>query len=167
MQQCVAALLYDGKVRTAVHKLKFRGRKSVAAALGRLVAFQVRAHLGTEFDLITFVPTNKHNRFKRGYDHAQLIAKHVGSYLNLPVQPVLRKIRRTKAMFGLDHFERMKNIEGAFATVRRADIRGKRILIIDDVLTTGSTLSECAATMLNEGACEVCAAVATVAQKSP
>ena len=160
-----AALQYEKAVRNAVHRLKFRAARSVAAPFGRYVAHQARMMLGGAFDVVTWVPTNRANLHARGYDHARMIAQQAARRLELPCMPLLRKAHRTKAMYGLTPSQRKANIFDAFCVKKGADVLGKNILIIDDVLTTGATLSECARTLRAAGAASVSAAVLAAVKK--
>lgn len=160
-----AALRYEKTVRTAVHRLKFRAARSVAAPFGRLVAHQTGALLGGPFDIVTWVPTNDANLRRRGYDHARMIAEETAGRLGVPCAALLRKTRKTQAMYGLTPSQRKANILDAFCVKKGTEVSGLRILLIDDVLTTGATLSECARTLREEGAASVSAAVLAAAKK--
>ena len=104
----------------------------------------------------------KLRRFHRGYDQVELICNEVGKELSvLPVR-TLRKIRNTPPQSGIkDVSRRRANVLGAYTACDSAAIKGKRILLLDDVITTGATLSECSRVLLTAGACDVtCAAIA-------
>lgn len=166
VDRCAGALDYAQQVRTAVHRLKFRGRQSIAAPFGRLIAYQVRMQMDEPFDLVAWVPTSAHNLRTRGYDHARLIAAETARRLETPLVQALRRVRRTEPMFGLSAAERRANVFDAFCAEKDAPLPGARVLIVDDVLTTGATLSECARTLKDAGAERVCAAVLAVAKKT-
>ena len=148
-----AALRYEKTVRT------------VAAPFGRLVAHQTGALLGGPFDIVTWVPSNDANLRRRGYDHARMIAEETAGRLGVPCAALLRKTRKTQAMYGLTPSQRKANILDAFCVKKGAEVSGLRILLIDDVLTTGATLSECARTLRERGAASVSAAVLAAAKK--
>ncbi len=166
VDRCVGALAYEEKVRTAIHRLKFRGRQSVAKPLGRLLAHQIQTQLDEVFDFVTWVPTSAHNLRERGYDHAQLIAGQVARYLEIPLVQALKRSRQTQPMYGLNPAERRANVFDAFSIVKTASVLDARVLIVDDILTTGATFSECARTLREAGAEQVCAAAAAVAKKT-
>ena len=167
VDRCVGALDYAQQVRTAVHRLKFRGRQSIAAPFGRLIAYQVRMQMDEPFDLVAWVPTSAHNLRTRGYDHARLIAAETARRLETPLVQALRRVRRTEPMFGLSASRAARaNVFDAFCAEKDAPLPGARVLIVDDVLTTGATLSECARTLKDAGAERVCAAVLAVAKKT-
>lgn len=159
---CVSPLRYTGRVRQAVHRYKFKGVSAHAPLYGRLVARCVSDHLPGRYDLISWVPLSDRRRRERGYDQALLLARAVAETLGGAVVPTLRKSRNTQAQSGLEGAERRRaNVLGAYACVDRKLVAGKRVLLIDDVITTGSTLDECARVLLTAGAAEVvCAALA-------
>ncbi len=107
--------------------------------------------------VITFVPMHKTKQSLRGFNQSELIANRLGCILNMPVLPMLEKQRATKAQMTLDRKERMENLRGAFAAMNNgsaAVCAGKKVLIIDDVITTGATLRECSKVLLQAGATE-------------
>lgn len=151
LTKVVTALPYEDKVRKAVQRFKFQGRQSYARPLARILSYAVNKKLGAPYDLITFVPTNARNLRRRGYNHAELLARELAGFSDTPCAETLRKTRRTKPMYGLKPAERRANALGAFTRCcPESLIRGKTILLVDDVFTTGATMSECAR-MLREG----------------
>ncbi len=157
---CVSALLYDGAVREAVHRYKFGGRSGRSGAFGVLIARCVGEH-GLTADAVSWPSLSKRRLRKRGYDQSRLLAQRVGRELGIPVIRTLDKTHRP-AQSGLkDAGERRGNLIGAYTAVDPARFAGKRILLVDDVVTTGATLSECAKTLRLAGAGEVvCATLA-------
>ena len=157
---CVSPLRYDGPVRQAIHSYKFGGRSARCKPFGLLVAQCVRDR-GYEADLVTWPSLSKQRRRERGYDQAQLLAREVGKALSLPLVRTLEKDHRP-AQSGLDGLEaRRVNVLGAYTAVEPETFRGKTLLLVDDVVTTGATLSECAATLRAAGAAGVvCATLA-------
>lgn len=159
---CVSPLWYQGEVRESIHRYKFSGRSGYAPFYGRLVAQCVQDHLAGRFDLITWVPLSKERLKVRGYDQAMLLAQAVAKELGNTAVGMLRKMRNTDAQSGLtDASARKANVMGTYEVVDPALVEGKRILLIDDVVTTGSTLSECAGILCIHGAADVvCATLA-------
>lgn len=157
---CVAPLRYQEKVRAAVLDYKFHDKPGRCRAFGALVAQCVADH-ELDFDLITWAPLSAPRRRERGYDQAELLAREVGKRLGKPVAGLLTK-KEVPAQSGLeDEAARRANVLGAYALKAGSDVRGKRILLIDDVVTTGATLSECAKVLRVAGADSVaCAALA-------
>lgn len=159
---CAVALYYDGTVPDGVHALKF-GKKSWRAKIfGRCVARAAAEHLGGEFDAVTFVPVSPLRNFSRGFDQARLIASAAAAVWGLEAEPTLRKIRHNRPQSSLDSPEqRRRNVQGAYAVPHPERVRGRRFLLIDDVATTGNTLSACAEALTAAGAASVvCAALA-------
>jgi len=159
---CVAPLYYKGVVRDSILRFKFNGRSSYAKTYARLIAGCVREELNRDYDFITWVPVSKKRLRKRGYDQARLLAEEVGRLLNKEVRPVLIKTVHNKAQSSIGTPEKRRaNVLGVYSVTDKEQIKDKKILIIDDIHTTGATLSECAKTMLLAGADEIfCAAIA-------
>ena len=112
------------------------------------------------FDLIVPVPLHPARQRERGFNQAALLAKQLGSHVGTPVRAVLQRVRFTTTQTAFDRAERIQNLRHAFRLRRNADVRRLDVLLIDDVLTTGSTLSECARVLKENGAESVFAATA-------
>lgn len=153
-----AAALYhaDGTLRQAILLFKYGGRRTFARHFGRLMVDAAEQLFDPrEFDLLIPVPLYRSRERARGYNQAALLAKEVGRGFGLHVaRRILRRIRATEAQSG-GRREREDNVEGAFAVTRPERVKDKRLLLIDDVLTTGATAAECAKTLLAAGAAEV------------
>ena len=148
---CVSVAEYDERVKKGVHAFKFHGRSARSVAYGLLIAQCVKDHDLTA-DLVSWPPLSKKRLRERGYDQARLLAEKVGKELGLPVVRTLQKEHRP-AQSGLDGREaRRTNLLGAYTAVDAEAFRDKRVLLVDDVLTTGATLSECARTLRLAGA---------------
>lgn len=156
VSRCVSPLWYRDQVRLSHHRYKFRGVQAYAVPYAKLMAQCVGNCLQGEFDMITWVPLSPLRRWRRGYDQARLLAERLGEELDMPCEPLLRKVRNTRAQSGLKGESRRRaNVLGAYAPCRTARPEGRRILLVDDVVTTGSTLSECARMLLTAGAAQV------------
>lgn len=157
---CVSALRYEDKVRSAIHSYKFKGYSARSVPFGVLVAQAVRDHDLTA-DLVSWPSLSKKRLRQRGYDQAELLAREVGKRLGLPVFRTLDKADRP-AQSGLEgEAARRANLLGAYTALAPERFAGKTILLIDDVVTTGATLAECAKTLRLAGAAEVvCATLA-------
>ncbi len=155
---------YNGNVRYSLLRYKFYNRRSYGAVYGRLLAMKLLSKPLCQYDILTWVPVSRQRKRKRGFDQVELIAQAVGQELETPAVPVLKKIRHTKPQSGLnDPSRRRANVLGAYTVPEPAAIAGKRILLLDDIITTGATVQECARTLLTAGAKEVyCAAVAAL-----
>jgi ComF family protein len=109
-----------------------------------------------DFDLLTWIPISAQRLRKRGYDQVELLAQKVARELNRPLVPTLKKIRHNQPQSGIvGAAERRANVLGAYSILDGADVAGKRILLLDDILTTGATASECSRVLLTAGAAEV------------
>lgn len=159
---CAAPLRYQDKVRDSIRRYKFNGRRGYHKLYGKLVAQCVHDHLAGRYDLITWVPLSRQRKKERGYDQAFLLASAAALELGEVAVETLRKERHTAAQSGLtEAAQRRANVLGAYTPVDPELVAGKRVLLIDDVVTTGSTLSECARTLRTMGAEDVvCAALA-------
>jgi competence protein ComFC len=158
----VAAYRSRGIVREVIHKFKYARQTH----LRHLVGQWLRAGLDDKrlrdisFDLIVPVPLHPARQRERGFNQASLLAESLSAGIALRSTPVLERIRYTTTQTTLDRSERMENLRNAFRLRKKADVRGLRVLLIDDVLTTGSTLSECARVLKRAGAISVHAATA-------
>lgn len=152
---------YDGMVRNSIIRFKFQKTTAYAESYGRLLAMHLLTH-GKDFDLITWVPVSPMRKRERGYDQTELIARQVA--LSLGIEPVqlLKKVRHNRPQSGIRGYAKRKaNVLGAYQAVDPGIVAGKQILLLDDIITTGVTVSECARVLLTAGAKEVhCAAVA-------
>lgn len=164
---CVSPLWYQDNVRASFHRYKFQGSRGYAKAYGRLVAQCVREHLAGRYDLITWVPLSPERLKKRGYDQAMLLAMAAALELGDVAVETLRKVRDTGAQSGLgkDDSARQANVLGAYQVVDPELAEGRQVLLIDDVITTGSTISECARTLRSAGAAGVVCATLARARK--
>ncbi len=153
---------YKDTVRSSLLRYKFSGRRSYAPAYGRILAMKLQKEGWDGFDILTWVPIAPLRRLRRGYDQVELLAEAVGNELGITPIKTLRKIRNTPPQSRIgDVSRRRANVLGAYVPVSPETVRGKRILLLDDVITTGATASECARVLLTAGAKEVfCAAMA-------
>ena len=147
-----SAFIFEGSVRDAVHALKYRGAASVASAFAAPMAgYWLRQHMQGE--CLVPVPLHPKRVAKRGYNQAELLARALGQYLDLPVAPhLLRRVRDTVSQTKLNRDERLKNMEGAFTLSEEVDLSGWKLTLVDDVATTGATLDACAEILLEAGA---------------
>lgn len=161
--ECVSALYYEGVVREAIHRYKFEGAQAYAPVFGELLAECIYEDLEGEYDILSWVPLDPGRRRKRGYDQAELLARSAGRRLLREPTPVLKKKRGVQPQSKTGEPEKRRaNIAGAYTVTDPETVRGKRLLLIDDIVTTGSTLSECAKTLLLAGAEDVrCATLAS------
>lgn len=150
-----AATLYEaeGTMRQAILLFKYGGRRMLSRHLGRLMVETAGCLFDPrEFDLLIPVPLHPNRERTRGFNQAALLAKEVGQSFGLEVgERLLRRVRATEAQSG-GRRERENNVKGAFAVTRPDRVKDRRLLLIDDVFTTGATAGECARTLLAAGA---------------
>ncbi len=156
----VSAGWYRDELRDAVMRYKFSGRRACADAFGQVLAGTVRFYLPGAFDVISWVPVSPETLKTRGYDQARLLAEAAAGALGKRSVPVLEKTGKNVPQSSLrGREERRRNVEGVYHVPDPAAVMGKRILLIDDILTTGATLEEAARTLRRAGASQVVAAV--------
>ncbi len=160
--ECVSPLMYEGDVRKSILRFKFKGMTAYAECYGQLLAQCIREHLSGKFDLITWVPLSTKRAKARGYDQAMLLALASALVLDDVAVETLVKTAHVQAQSSITDKEmRRANVSGVYELRDKELIDGKRILLIDDIITTGSTLSECARMLLMNGAeSVVCATLA-------
>ena len=150
---CLSPLYYTGDVRQSLHRYKFQGAAAYYRIYAELMADCMREHELT-VDLVTWVPLSRQRLRRRGYDQARLLAEEVARLQGLPCEQTLVKIRNNPAQSGTSGAaERQKNVLGVYRPV--TSFAGEHVLLIDDIVTTGSTLGEAAKVLLNAGAGEV------------
>ena len=159
---CIAPFYYEKNVKESLHRFKFSYCTGYARAYAPYLADLIRAEFGDSFDLLTWVPISRKRLKKRGYDQSKLLAQAVGKLLGVRPVRTLCKVRDTAPQSLTGSAEkRRENVKDAYAVWKPENIIGKRILILDDIFTTGSTVSECARTLGKAGAAEIlCATVA-------
>lgn len=158
--RCAAPLWYREQVRQGLLGLKFHGAAGAAEPLGALVAQWAGERLSGEFDVVTWVPVSRRRRRKRGYDQAELLARAACRVWGTRPERLLEKFQDNPPQSGMgERRARQDNVRGVYRPV--SDIQGRRILLIDDICTTGATLEECAGVLWDSGAENVvCAVVA-------
>ena len=160
-RQCWPVYTYEGAVVESIHRFKFSGMQQYAAAYGRLIAAML-LRCRVEFDVLTWVPISAKRCRKRGYDQSWLIAKAVAGELKVPCVRTLEKFRDNKPQSRQkDAASRHSNVLNVYRSVHPEHFAGKRVLLIDDIITTGATLTECSKILKIAGAGEVeCAVLA-------
>jgi ComF family protein len=150
-----AACRFDGVVRSAVHDLKYRGIQARAALLAELIA-ETLGRLPLAADVLVPVPLAPGRRRQRGFNQAELIAIRLGNRLGWPVEPsLLARLRETSRQVERSAGERRANVAGAFGCSVPEAVIGRRVAVVDDVMTTGATLNACAEALKEAGASRV------------
>jgi len=152
---------YEGTLRRAIHLLKYDRMTPLARPLGERLALAAQDF--SAFDAIVPAPLHWGRRWDRGFNQAELLAREVSRRTRIPVDRRLLRTRSTPPQAGLSAAERRRNVQGAFqAAGDKAAIRGKKLIVVDDVMTTGATLEACARALKRAGAAQV--AVLTLAR---
>ena len=160
---CAGPLSYEGVVRDALLKFKFHGESASAEPLGKQIALCVSDCFAGAFDIVSWVPVSGERKRRRGYDQAELLAKAAAKTWGLRPHRLLVKITDNPPQSGLSgSAARRENVAGVYALAQGAAVQGQRILLIDDICTTGATLLECRRTLLQGGAASVLGAAVTV-----
>ena len=157
-----AVWYYEGNVRRSLLRYKFYNSRNYAAGYGRLLAMKLLEAHPEGFDCLTWVPVSPLRKLQRGYDQVELLAKAVGRELGMEPVPLVKKVRHNRPQSGISGAaKRRSNVLGAYREINRQQIAGKRILLLDDILTTGATAGEAGRVLLTAGAKEIhCAAIA-------
>lgn len=155
--KCISAFHYDGKIRESICDFKFRDRKSYSKFFAESIHEVLNEKDNLEnFDFITSVPLSKQRFKERGYNQAKLVAKDLGKIIKLEYIDILKKIKNNKIQHTLNLEERKSNVIGVYSVAQNeTNLKDKKVLICDDIITTGNTLSECVKTLFEFGAANV------------
>lgn len=146
--RCVSSFFYGGSVRRMILRVKYHERIQFLSQVAVILEKDIRAvYPDADFDIITFVPMHKTDLGERGYNQSEILAKHLAKRMQIPCAETLLKIKHTKKQQKCTYHERKNNLRGAFKPADKSMIEGRNILIIDDIITTGSTLYECCKTL--------------------
>lgn len=161
-----APFYYEKTVETAIRKYKFADKPYIAKVLAKDLAETVKADFADiNFDFIDFIPFSNNQSKKRKYNPAGEIAKELSKLLGIPICNVLTKSFETGTQHNSGAFYRQGNVAGAYDITENANVKGKTVLLVDDIKTTGSTLNECARVLKIAGAEKVYCAVAALTAK--
>ena len=151
-----AVWYYEDPVRSSVLRYKFSGARHYADCYGRMLAMRLQERFPEGFDCLTWVPVSRLRKFRRGYDQVELLARAVGRELDIKPVRLLKKIRNNRPQSGISgQAERRANVLGVYRLTDPAAVADKKILLLDDVITTGATAGECARVLLTGGASQV------------
>jgi len=154
IDKCVSPLYYKDKVRASVHRYKFGGCSAYSRRYAALMSDCVENNLDCRsIDVISWIPLSKKRLRQRGYDQARLLAEEIAAKTGLPCRQLLQKVKNNSAQsLTRDAKQRHENVAGVYALDDGADVSGLRILLVDDVVTTGATMSEAARILRKAGA---------------
>lgn len=156
IEKAYYAIMYNRFAKEIVADFKFNGKSYLYRPLGELMVDTIRAKKLEGLDIVLFVPSHRRREAIRGYNQSGLLANHISKSIGLPISNKnLMKIRHTKEQSSLDRHCREANLRDAFKLKDKSEIYGKRILLIDDIITTGFTMIECAKLLMENGASEV------------
>ena len=164
-EQVAAPFYYEGAAEKALHRLKFGKRPEAANVLAEEMARCLRERYeGYTFDVCTYVPLTKKGLRQRGFNQSELLASIVAEQAGIPLKALLQKDYETPMQHRLRSLERSGNLLGAFSVPEgeTAALQNARVLLVDDIKTSGATLNECAKTLLIAGAAEVFCLTAAV-----
>lgn len=152
IESCYSPLFYDGDVRSSILRFKFSGLFGYAPAYAALMAHLIQEK-GASFDVVSWVPISAMRLKKRTYDQAELLAREIAGLCGAPCEAMLIKTADNPAQSSLHSSEeRRKNVSGLYRPSDLQMIKGRQILLVDDVVTTGATLNECARVLKRAGA---------------
>ena len=154
--RCAAPLYYEDRVREAILQFKFKAKLGGLSCFGMLMAECAAEHYSGAFDAITWVPVSKKRLKKRGFDQTRYLTGSMCVDWHVAPIETLRKVTYNPPQSTLETEEqRRANVLGVYEAVNAEQFRGKRLLLVDDILTTGATLSECVRVLKEAGAGEV------------
>ena len=161
-----AVWYYEGYTRKSLHRFKFGGARHYAGGYGRMLAMKLQREHPDGFDVLTWVPISPLRKLGRGYDQVELLAEAVGQELGMKPVRTLRKVRHNRPQSGIvGQAQRKANVLGVYRAVNPDVLRGKRVLLLDDIITTGSTAGEAARVLLTAGAKEIHCGMVAAARK--
>lgn len=146
--RCVSAFEYKGKYQRAIINFKFKNKTQHAFQLANILLDELNKNYGNvSFDLITYVPLHKKDLLIRGYNQSELLAKELSKLTGIKCISTIRKVKHTKKQHTLKYKDRKENLKGAFMLNDSKHVKEKTVLLIDDVVTTGTTLAVCCKTI--------------------
>src|SRR5258706_7916515 len=144
---------YEGSLRKLIHLFKFDKVHTLAAPLAKFLALVLPRE--ERFDVIVPMPLHWRRRWERGFNQSELLAREIGRRWNVPVEKAVRRVKSTAPQAGLTNAKRRANVSGAFQARKSRRLDGARVLLVDDVMTTGATAAACARVLKRAGAAHV------------
>ncbi len=156
MDSWLAVWYYEGNARGSILRYKFHGKRHYALTYGRLLAMKLQREHPEGFDLLTWVPVSALRKLSRGFDQVELLAQAVGKELGMKPVRLIKKIRHNKPQSGIvGQAQRRANVLGVYRVEDPLLVQGKKILLLDDIITTGATAGEVSRVLLTAGCSEV------------
>ncbi len=154
VDKCISPLYYKDKVKDSIHRYKFYGCSAYFAGYSTIMAPCAENNLDCGgIDVVSWIPLSKKRLHRRWYNQSELIAREIAKRVGLPCEALLKKVKDNKSQSSIREYkERSKNVIGAYELLDTANVKGRYILLVDDVVTTGSTLSEAARMLKKAGA---------------
>ena len=155
--RCISPFYYEDDFRKGMLNFKFYDKKYLGKPMGILMVDTIKKSYGDlHFDIITAVPLHNKRLKERGYNQSEILARTIAEELNIPYIETLFKHKNNKVQHTLKGKERMNNVKNAYKVIDKSLIKDKNILIVDDIITTGCTIGECAKTLFKGGCNTVC-----------
>lgn len=151
----VSLFVYDGDIKDVIHRFKFGNHPEFGEGLAILMAEVFMREFDSQIDCIVPIPMHRKKERSRGFNQAAILANGVSKAIGVPVCTGLSRKKQTKPQGSLSAAEREENVKNAFEVKERMFFQNKKVLLIDDVFTTGSTVESCAKTLISAGAKEV------------
>lgn len=151
------SVLYNKFIRENLHRFKFQGKSYLYKPFGEILIHTIKAkEIRNKVEAITFVPIHRRKNALRGYNQAELLARYIGKNLDIPLlNNHLKKIKWTVEQNTLGKVDRKNNLKDSFEAINIEDFKNKEILLIDDIITTGTTMEECGKVLMKKGAKKV------------
>lgn len=151
--RAISALPYKENYAGAVKRLKFNKKKQYAYQMAKLMAQSIeKAYCEIKPDFVTCVPLHEKDYKERGFNQSEVLAKFIGEFLDLEYKSFLVKTKQNEPQHTVKAHKKQNNVKGVYKSINKNQLKGKSILLIDDVVTTGFTLGECAKTLTKAGA---------------
>lgn len=144
---CYSVAYYSSVMMELILRLKYKGDFRAGEAIAIYMTSLIK-NKGIQFDIITYIPMTKKSLKKRGYNQSEYLASKIGEMVNKPVIHSLIKVKETKDQIGLSGNERWNNVDGSFRIINKNDVKNKKILLVDDVVTTGATAFCCSCELI-------------------
>lgn len=162
IHRAIYAISYNRFIKESIHDFKFNRKSYLYKPLAEVMVNTMKEMKIVNADLIMFIPIHRRKEAIRGYNQAELLAKYIANYFDTPISKNnLIKVKWTKEQNTLNRVERLNNLKDSFVIRNPQEIHNKNILLIDDIITTGSTFNECAKLLMDNGAKSITALALT------